>query len=167
MRVHLFLAIGAAWALPLAVLADEVPASQDAPLERLRIDRERGQANVELNAKEQRCYSNFAVNACLHEVGMRRIQIMSDLRRQETKLNDAQRMHQGQEQRDRMQEKTVNRAVQDAQALEATGTGFTEKQAAQRDKQAAHAQKLKDAEQRRLDRDVRIRDTKAEKALPL
>ena len=99
MRVHLFLAISAAWALPLLVLADEVPAPQDAALERIRIDRERGQANAELNAQEQQCYSTFRVNACLHDVGMRRIEVMSNFKRQETQLNDVQRMQQAQEQR--------------------------------------------------------------------
>ena len=199
MRAHRIWVVSAVVAFHLGVLADEVPGPQDAALQRGRIERERLDASATLNAQEQKCYSTFMVNSCLHEVAMRRHEVMANLKRQETDLNEAQRMQQGKEQRQRLEEKMQERRLEEARAAQSPVRPLAEKLDAQRDKQvqhqkqstpnqrelataktasspdpavqeqrrAAHAQKLKDANQRRLERDKRVRETKPLQPLPL
>ena len=106
--------------------------------ERQRIDRERAQGNAAFNAQEQACQTAFAVTACLHDVGMRRIALLSDLKRQEIRLNDAERAQRGAEQGQRTQDKATQRVRDSADVPVGPDTSFQEKQKAQRDKQEAH-----------------------------
>ena len=59
--------------------------------ERDRIARERGQADSRLATQEVACYKKFAVTDCLNAARSQRREILSDLRRQELTLNDADR----------------------------------------------------------------------------
>ena len=77
----LFAAVSPAWTQTDA--ADES--------ERARISIERKQAEARLAAQEVACYKTFAVNDCLVAARARRRDRLSDLRRQELSLNDAQR----------------------------------------------------------------------------
>jgi hypothetical protein len=148
MRVYWAWAISVVLAYPLGVRADEVPGSQDAAMERARIDHERAEASAAFNAQEQQCYSTFMVNSCLNDVTRRRNEIMSNLKRQETQLNDARRRQQGQEQRQHLHEKMQERRRRDAQLAESSGMTFTEKQESQWNKQRQHQERLTPNERR-------------------
>ena len=92
----------AAWAQPQ--LEDTI-AVRDAA-ERARIRQSRTLEQARFAAEEQQCYRRFAVNDCLDEVRKRERGILSDLRRQEILLNDAQRKRRGAEQLLRSDDRT-------------------------------------------------------------
>ena len=79
----------------LGILATVLPAGAEtdtaAEAERGRIAAERNQAQTRLAAQEVACYKTFAVNDCLKAARSQRREQMSDLRRQELSLNEAQR----------------------------------------------------------------------------
>lgn len=112
--------------LCLALLATAVPAwSQgDSAVEgeRARIAVERNQANARLASQEVACYKTFAVNDCLKAARSTRRERLSDLRRQELSLNDAERKRRSAErlliieQRDTAQ-KQEDSAAQRAEAV--------------------------------------------------
>lgn len=78
----------AASALSLAVHAQQ-PDSE--PAQRARIKSERARVEAAFYAQEKACYGKFAVNDCLNEARALRREALSDLRRQEISLNDAER----------------------------------------------------------------------------
>jgi hypothetical protein len=65
--------------------------SGEALRERQRIATQRKAAEDAYTAQEKACYRKFAVTDCLNEARARRRAVISDLRRQEVALNDAQR----------------------------------------------------------------------------
>ena len=79
----------------LAMLAAALPAGAQTDTaeeaERGRIAAERNQADARLAAQEVACYKTFAVNDCLTAARSQRRERLSDLRRQELSLNEAQR----------------------------------------------------------------------------
>jgi hypothetical protein len=78
--------------------------------ERARIDAVRQQKTVELDAEDAACFSKFAVSDCQSRVGTRRRQMLADLKRQEAKLNAAERRQKGEEQSRTSQDKTAEGA---------------------------------------------------------
>lgn len=108
--------------LPLASCAwgqgDAGQTLPDAGLERARIDAIRQQKTLELDAEDAACFSRFAVTDCQSKVGTRRRQMLSDLKRQEAKLTDAERQQKGAEQLQKSQDKAAESAQRelDAQA---------------------------------------------------
>jgi colicin import membrane protein len=60
-------------------------------VERARIAAERSQADTRFAAQERACYRKFAVNDCLQAARSQRREVLSDLRRQELSLNEAER----------------------------------------------------------------------------
>ena len=74
-------------AVPHALAQTEAPGEA----ERARISAERKQAEARLAAQEVACYKSFAVNDCLRAARAERRERLSDLRRQELSLNDAER----------------------------------------------------------------------------
>lgn len=163
----------------------------DADAQRQRIANARVRANAELSAQELSCQSKFAVTDCMREVGRRRIQMMSEFKRQEAVLNDAQRRQRGVEQVQRTEVKAAERARRDADLSSSPGGTQDERQKAHDDKvrqhpkpsvpasaasgdaraepaavdregnRAAHAQKVEAAKQRRLERDERLKERAA------
>lgn len=112
---------GICGALAVSFLCQSAWSQQDAPLEadhvaaeRLRIETRRQQANAELDAQERVCQTQFVVTSCVHDVGVRRIAAMSELKRQEAVLNDAERRQRGAEQIKRVKEKVAERRLSDA-----------------------------------------------------
>ena len=77
--------------LSLAALAAQAQDDPASGPERARIASERGQADKLLSAQEAGCYRKFAVTDCLKAARAQRREKLSDLRRQELTLNDAQR----------------------------------------------------------------------------
>lgn len=104
--VLLLLALGSsAWCQ-----GDAGQAPEGGEAERARIDAIRQQRTAELDAEDAACSSKFAVTDCQNKVGVRRRQMLADLKRQEAKLNAAQRQKKGLEQLQRAQNKASESA---------------------------------------------------------
>lgn len=82
-----------------------VPGNQ---AERARIESLRQQKTAELDAEDAACLSRFAVTDCQNQVGVRRRQMLSDLKRQEAVLNAAERKQRGAEQLERAELKAAD-----------------------------------------------------------
>lgn len=96
-------------------LAQQAPAEASSPtaIERARIEQERKREEIRYAQEEAACYQRFAVTDCLREVRVRRRVTLEDFRRQEVKLNDAERKNRGTEQLKRADEKSSPQAEQD------------------------------------------------------
>ena len=131
--------------LPLLLLAAAIPglAQGDAAgqAERDRIARERSQADSRLATQEVACYKKFAVSDCLNAARATRREILSDLRRQELTLNDADRKRRA---GDRVLD-TEQRSS--AQKQDGAATQRAESVARRRDKEAELAQRAADRAQ--------------------
>lgn len=81
-----------ATALPLAAktVAEQALELREAE-QRAWIARTRASYEAQFRAQERDCYQRFAVNDCLRASRHTEREVMSDLRRQEILLNDAQR----------------------------------------------------------------------------
>ena len=108
-------------------------------VERARIDSVRLKKSAELDAEEAACLSRFATTDCQNQVGVRRRQMLSELKHQETVLNTAEREQRGIEQLHRAELKSVdnNRRQRDAQ-LRSEKRVLENRQKSQEDKQRAH-----------------------------
>lgn len=80
------------WGWPVAAQTDtdRALASQETQ-QRQRIAQTREAYRAEFRAREAACYQRFAVNDCLLKSRRAEREIMSDLRRQDILINDAQR----------------------------------------------------------------------------
>ncbi len=83
-----------AMALSQAV-PDPVPG--DAAEQRIRINSLRQQKSAELDREEAACLSRFAVTDCQNQVGVRRREMLTDLKRQESSLNAVERLQKNSE----------------------------------------------------------------------
>ena len=128
--------------LPFLLLAAAIPvlAQGDAAdqAERDRIARERSQADSRLATQEVACYKKFAVTDCLNAARARRREILSDLRRQELTLNDADRKRRAGERVLDIEQRNS------AQKQEDAATQRVEAVARRRDKEADLAQRAAD-----------------------
>lgn len=107
--------------------------------ERLRIDSMRQQKTAELDAEESACLSRFAVTDCQNEVGVRRRQMLSDLKRQEAVLNAADRKQRGVEQLQREELKAADNVQRQRDAQTRTEKSvLDDRQKTQDDKQRSH-----------------------------
>ena len=84
--------------------------------ERARLKQERQKADAVYKAEEKACYGKFAVNDCLDSAKARRREIVSDLRRQEVALNDAQRKRAAAQRRSEIDEKNAQQRERAASA---------------------------------------------------
>ncbi|MES2583895.1 MAG: hypothetical protein V4627_14330 [Pseudomonadota bacterium] len=129
------------WGLSVAVWSQGDPglAAGGVQSERARIDSQRQQRTTELDAEDAACLSRFAVTDCQNQVGVRRRQMLSDLKRQETSLNAAERQQKGEEQLQRGTDKAVENVQRklDAQTT-AEKNLLVDRQKAQDDKHRAH-----------------------------
>ena len=128
--------------LPILLLASAIPALAQGDAadqaERDRIARERSQADSRLATQEVACYKKFAVTDCLNAARARRREILSDLRRQELTLNDADRKRRA---GDRVLDIEQRNS---AQKQEDAATQRAESVARRRDKEAELAQRAAD-----------------------
>ncbi len=177
------------------LLAPVLGFAQDAPLAQYQdIVAERTRADADFAEQEQACYARFAVQSCLDSVAAKRRVLERDLKGREAALNAVQRQQRAQEQLQRSAEKARDR---EAPAL-ASPDNAAQRQQAQDEKQEAHrrlqqpsapaskplpaapaaaeqaalrdahAAKQRAAQERRIARDKRLRDSKGTKpALPL
>ena len=101
---------------------------------RSRIVSERAALEASFTAEHSACYSKFAVNYCLREVTGRRREAMAELRRQEILLNDEERKIRGEQEIQRIEEKTSPAKLEDA----------SQRRAAALEESAARLQKSKE-----------------------
>lgn len=90
-----------------ALSQTDTTAAEREVLERARIRQARTSEQARFTDLEVQCYKRFAVSDCLAEVHMERRDVLSDLRRQELSLNDAQRKRRAAEQILRSDEKAL------------------------------------------------------------
>lgn len=138
MRAFLFSLLLAATALPAWT---QTQADNDA--ERARIARERSQSDARLASEEVACYQKFAVSDCLKAARARRRDLLSDLRRQELTLNDADRKRRAGERVQGMEERNS------AQKLEESAAQRAQAVARQRDKETDLARRAAERAQPR------------------
>lgn len=93
--------------------------------EQQRIATERQQIEQRFNQEESACFQKFAVNDCRNKNRAHRRALLSDLRRQEILLNDAERKRKGALQLQRMEQSQV----QDGPAPAASAAGTETKPA--------------------------------------
>lgn len=135
----------ALWLIGAYVVAwsqgDPVPAEGAAQAERARIESLREKKTLELDAQDAACLSKFAVTDCQNQVGVRRRQMLSELKAREAALNGVERRQKGDDQLKQGQAKEAeNRQRQlDSQAT-AEKLVLEDRQKTQRDKQRAHQQ---------------------------
>lgn len=109
------------------------------PAERARIESLRQQKTAELDAEDAACLSRFAVTDCQNQVGVRRRQMLSDLKRQEAVLNAAERKQRGTEQLERAELKAADNVQRQLEAQANTDKqALQTREQAQQDKQRAH-----------------------------
>lgn len=89
----------------LSLLASGVQAQEEATTTHQGIATLRQQKMAEFDAQDAECQSRFAVTDCQNAVAVRRRQMLSELKNQEVKLDDAQRRQKGARQLLRSQEK--------------------------------------------------------------
>ncbi len=111
----------------------------DGAQERARIARQRQAQTAELDAQERACANRFAVADCVNQVSARRRAMLSEFKRQEASLDDAERRQRGAEQLQRSEEKAQERATRDAER-QVSGSSEAERRRLQQDKQIQHAQ---------------------------
>lgn len=114
--------------------------------ERVHIDSLRQQKTAELDAEEAACLTRFAVTGCINQVGVRRRQMLSELKRQETILNAAEREQRGLEQLQRADAKAADNVQHrlDAQ-VNTDKRALEDREKAQIDKQRTHKQQAQPA----------------------
>lgn len=115
-----------------------VAGSADLEQQRQQIGIERQQRTAELDAQETACAARFAVNDCQNKVNAQRRAMLTDLKRREARLNDADRKLKGAEQVQRSQDKAVDRAQREADLQTDRGNTPEERQQALDEKVANH-----------------------------
>lgn len=89
-------------------------AGLDLDAERARVGKERAAAQARQAEEEAVCRKSFAVTDCLDRTRRRWQPVLSDLRRQEVALNDADRKQRSAEQQRKIEEKTSPQAQEEA-----------------------------------------------------
>jgi thiol:disulfide interchange protein len=173
---------GVAWSQEVSTADADTMAN-----ERARIANLRQQQEAQFDAQEYACQSQFVVNDCVKAVKKRRIAVLSDLKRQERRINDAQRRQRGAEQLQRSEEKAADNAQRQREnAEQPPSSSLEERQKAQDEKnlnhrrqassggdrpsagktaappapqaREAYTEKQRALEQRRLERDKRLKE---------
>lgn len=87
------------------LLIGGISAQPTVDAERQRIESERAAAQAGFDLQSNACYKKFWVNDCLDDVKAKRLEVISDLRRQEVSLNDQERKAKSAEQLQKLEEK--------------------------------------------------------------
>ena len=97
-------------------------------VERQRVEALRDEKNRVFDAQERACASKFAVTDCENTIKAQRREMLADLKRQEVKINDAQRKEKAAEQLRRDADKAADNAQREADLQAQTGHGKTEEE---------------------------------------
>jgi colicin import membrane protein len=124
-----FLIVLACTVLAASTMAEspDQPAVAAPDLQRHQINVLRKEKLTELAAQDTACLSRFSVTDCQNNVGVRRRQMLSDLRRQEARLDEVDRRQKGADQLQRSQDKAAD-AAQRASEVSATIDRNTQKE---------------------------------------
>lgn len=135
--------------------------------ERQRIESERAAAQADFDLQSNACYKKFWVNACLNDVKAKRLEVVSDLRRQEVSLNDQERKAKGAEQLQKLEEKAsvANELSQQNERVEAVkkAQARTEREANKPAASAVPTPKTDPAAQNKQDRQAQKQASQLEK----
>lgn len=139
----------------LACAASWAQSPQDTAAEQSRIAAERGRAEARYEAEQKVCWQKFAVNDCLASAKARRREVLSDLRRQELSISDAERKRRGVERKRAIEEKASEQKQEQSsaeRARAAQGQAGKEQKAAQKaaERPEAEAAQKAQAAQRQL-----------------
>jgi hypothetical protein len=124
--------------------------------ERKRLQEERAKVEAEYKADEKACYAKFAVNNCLDKAKAKRREAVSDLRRQEISLNDAERKRKAAE-RERSIEDRAN-----AVKPPASGQADADRQLRANERAAERAQQAASAPAKAAEREKQVEKREAE-----
>jgi hypothetical protein len=124
--------------------------------ERKRLQEERAKVEAEYKADEKACYAKFAVNSCLDKAKAKRREAVSDLRRQEISLNDAERKRKAAE-RERSIEDRAN-----AVKPPASGQADADRQLRANERAAERAQQAASAPAKAAEREKQVEKREAE-----
>jgi hypothetical protein len=133
--------------LLFAVAAHAQDEDASVTAERARLKQEHQKADAVYLAEEKACYGKFAVNDCIARAKARRREVVSDLRRQEIALNDAERKRKAAERKRELDEKAAQQkereGVAPARAASQAGRGLraNERSASRASQAATDAQK--------------------------
>ena len=83
---------------------------EDIDQQRQRIDAARKEKLTEFTTQDAACLSRFAVTDCQNKVGVRRREMLTDLRRQEARLNELDRRQKGESQVLRSQQNAFDKS---------------------------------------------------------
>jgi hypothetical protein len=142
----IFVAISVAiWGCALAQ-NDALQGLPSVSAERAAIESSRARESAKFDAMEAECYQRFAVNSCLSKVHSQRRAMLSEIKRQEQVLNDAERMQRGAAQIRLNEEKAQEKLQKDLEAARTDNAAAqAERQKAQDDKRLNHATDAKNA----------------------
>ena len=121
-----------------AAPAASMPSFAGVAQEQQGIDARRARVMAELDAADQACMKKFAVNDCLAKVKIQRNAALDVLRREQTVLNDSQRIQRSQEELQRQEAKARERTQVEADAASAAAQA-EDRSAAQARTVAEHA----------------------------
>lgn len=103
LRTWVFFAVG------FSILSAQAQDDASVAAERARLKAAREKAEAEYKSEEKGCYGKFAVNDCLAAARAKRREAVSDLRRQEIALNDAERKRKATERQRSLDERNTQR----------------------------------------------------------
>jgi hypothetical protein len=134
--VLFFPAVGSAQtaeAMPDAPTRDSLQLPDDFSAKRLAIEKLRQRETARFDAADAQCQIRFAVNDCLKSSQTSRRAVMSDLRRQEARLNEIERARRGAEQVEQAKQKELERAQRDKEVTAAHADNLAAKEQKQRE----------------------------------
>ena len=100
---------------------------EDIDQQRQRIDAARKEKMTEFTAQDAACLSRFAVTDCQNKVGVRRRVMLTDLRRQEARLNELDRRRKGESQVLRSQHNALEKEQRQSQSQVTSDGNSTQK----------------------------------------
>lgn len=145
----LFVPLLAAVATAAWSQSDASQGSDGLQAERLRIESVRQQKTTEFDAQDAACLSKFAVTDCQTKVGVRRREMLSDLKHQEAELNAIERRQKADAQRKRDAEKLDENAQREVPPPAATASAALEERQKVQDEKVLNHQKQATPAQRK------------------
>jgi hypothetical protein len=123
-----------------------VVSAEDRDQQRQSIDMVRKEKLTELAAQDAACLSRFATTDCQNLVGVRRREMLADLKRQEARLNEADRRQKSADQLQSSRDKATDRAQRQSEMqANQKADALAERQKAQEEKVLNHMSQAKTA----------------------
>lgn len=120
---------------PLHALATELGSESESSQQQRRIDMLRYDAAQQAHEEERVCQQRFAVNDCLKAARARNLEKTAEIRKQQERLNDLQRVRRGEEKIRAHEERTAQHELDVREAATRLGARVEPKLAAKNDDQ--------------------------------